>query len=466
MSLQGLIGCFAVTGGGLAATAALGGLRLVDLIVAGAVMVVMIVLALGDSRNLSLAVMAVWMYAPLLRRIVDWQSGGYVSVTALSLLPTMATSALLIRVYPRMTALPRWLIQPVLLIMVPVLLAVAAGVFAYGPSAIVEASVWLMPLLFLFDAATRPLSEPERHRLLRGIVLLAGASAAYGIYQFLSPPDWDRLWLIQSGMTSSMGKAEAQQLRVWGTLNDTGLAAGVWALALITAFAERHWKPVLRYIVMAVLAVALCMTLVRTCWLVAVAGITAYLLLRGSGEGIAMAASALIAGMVLMLAVPLLPGGERIIQRATTFGDLQNDSSYQARSALAAGFIDQVTDAPLGVGIGFQTASKVGGKSTNVEAFDNGYANVVVTLGFAGASALLLGMAMLFRGLTHVQHRNSDATFAALARAVFVTLALSTVAAISFIGLPGVWLWWTLGLAAAPAELPRVSRAPIGADDV
>ncbi len=454
VSIEGLLGCFAITAGGLGATAALGGLRIADLVITGLVMVGCIILATRDSRFLMVAVFAAWMFTPLVRRIVDWQSGGYTSITALSLLPMMVTSAIAIPLYPRRRQVPRRLGQPLLLMALPVAVAAAYGVIRYGPGAVLEAAGWLMPLIAVPYLATRPTTPDEKRWLIRAAVLLAALASLYGIYQFMFLPIWDAIWLAQSGMMSSMGRPVAMEIRVWGPLNDCGSAATVWALAIVAAFAERRWHPAVRYPVIALHLLALSVTFVRIGWIMAVGGLLIQVVLSGRRGGISIAASVVVALAALTLALPYLPQGGKVLDRLVSFSDLENDTSYQSRAMSTQEMLRQVATQPFGIGMGYRTAAKISGSSTEIVAVDNGYADLLMTLGWVGAICYAYGFAGLFgvgwRAIARDRRAWSPGEFGALACASLATVAICTLASFSMVGILAIWSGGCTGLATVP----------------
>ena len=449
----GLFFCLVITCGGWAAAAATGGLRFADLVISAIVMVVIIAWAVRDSRWLPVWVVGTWIFVPCLRRIIDWQSGGYASVTALSLLPMIATSALLIPSYSRLRGMPRRLAEALSLISIPLIVASAIGIFLYGPGAVVEASQYLLPMLFVPYLATRQMTESEKAWQLRAMILMSAISALYGIYQFYSPPIWDIDWLIQSGMGTSMGKAAAQEMRIWGTLNAAGTAGVIWAIGLVSAFADRRWRPAWRYSAVTILSIALALTFVRIGWIAALFGIVTFAFLRGGRDSVTVVLMALFLATLFVITIPLIPGGDRVIDRAQTFSDLSNDGSVGGRVAVTAWVADQVVNRPWGAGLGYRTQSKVAGDSNNIEGVDNGYGEIFYAFGILGGILYLFGNFVLFTRIAGIRDDFRDGRpselYIALARTMLITMAIFTCASASFLGIGGVWVWWCIGAAVA-----------------
>lgn len=458
---QGIILCVLLTAAALLGTAQVGDLRLVDLVISAAVMAGVIALAHRDSRHLTTAIVAVWIFSRFVRRVVDWQTGGYTSLTALSLLPMLATAALVIPLLPRWRYVQGRLRLPLGLMVIPVVVASVIGLVRYGPSAAPEAGGWLLPILFVPYLATRPMTDGERWSILRACVLLCAASALYGIYQFLFLPPWDALWLVESGMTSSMGQPEPLKMRVWGTLSSAGTAGAVWALALIAAFADRGWRPAVRAVAITLLTGGLMITLVRGGWVMAAVGVVCFIMFSRGRDGLKVAAVALLAGVILIFVTPHLPGGERIGDRLQTFQELDEDQSVNARISITTNLMSEIAAQPLGAGIGFKTAGKISGDSVGLVAVDNGYGDLFLTLGPLGGLAFLGGLLLIVGQLRVARQatlcmpaRRDGRLLAPLAMASIMAAGVMTVLVFSFAGNSGIWIWLSTGLALTPAVMP------------
>ena len=459
---QGVILVAGLTAATLAGTAAVGGLRLADLMVSLPVMAWITLLAYRDRKHLTTAVIGVWVFSRLVRRLVDWQLGGFTSLTAISLLPMLATATLLIPVIPRWPRVPRELRQALWFMTVPVLISTLMGLVRYGASAAPEAGGWLVPLLFVPYLATRPMDDAERWSILRAGVLVCVASALYGVYQFLTMPPWDAMWLVQSGSTSSMGDPERLKMRVWGTLASSGTAGIIWALALVAAFADRGWRIAWRGPVVTALCAGLTITLVRGGWVSAVAGVACFVMLTRGRDGAKVAFVAVLAGLVLFFAVPHLPGGDRIGKRLQTFQNLESDGSANARVNITRDLVVGVARNPLGTGIGFKTAGKVAGESDNIAPVDNGYGDVLLTLGPLGGLTFFGGMLLLVRRLRHTRRRKGGRRallLAPLALATLTATGMMNILAFSFGEISGAWCWLTVGLALGVAAAPETGHS-------
>ncbi|TWT97965.1 hypothetical protein Pla108_21200 [Botrimarina colliarenosi] len=443
----------------LFACAQIDALRVPDLVVTIAVLVVCYQMAIRDSRHLAPFLISVWVLGRFVRRLIDWQEGGFESLTALSLLPMMAMLTTVICTAPRWRQAPHQLRQCLLLMGAPIAVATAIGLAAYGKAAVIDASGWLLPLLFVPYYAVRPTSLAERKSVLRFVVTLAAVVAAYGWYQFLYLPPWDAMWLRESGMTSSMGEAKVNSVRVWGTLSSTGPAAAFWASSIGLMIAGVRPKPVCGALHGLLIGSALLLSRVRICWVSTLVGLVSFVFLkgsRGSSEAIGFAVVAVIGVAVSTL----LPGGDLVSDRLDSFTSLSDDHSFRTRKNFAFELVDLVTETPFGRGIGYGSAAKVSGASSSLAAFDNGFGAVLYSLGLPGGLLWFTGVAML--GKLLYDAAKNDLTGVkpyAITGSVQLAISVASLASAFFMGGDmSVVLWLTIGLAFAP--LPIGAAAP------
>lgn len=428
----------------------LGTFAFIEPVCVGIVAFIATALALGDSRHLTPFVTLVWVVAPFIRRVIDYQRDEYTSVTIISLLPMLATASLIIPTLPRIGQLPAKLRTALILMAIPMCYAAVVGVARYGLSAVFEAASWLGPALFLPYLATRRTSDLVRRYWLQSLVILSAASAAYGIVQYFTAPAWDMLWLSESGMTGSMGQAEAMRFRVFSTMNSTGTAAVFWAMTLPIATIHRPIRGPLGFALAILIAVALALSLVRIGWLMAIAGVIV-LVVRSRGSQRAQNVGILALATILMVAaLPLMPGGDRVVSRFTSFGQLSEDNSFRVRQSISVEVAKEILRNPIGTGIGSVAAGKMSGQSRGVTGVDNGYADIVLRLGLPGACIFALGVILFVRYTGMAQRRVGRSTFhTSLGHAATAALAMVFVGTLSInmiVGISGLCFWIAHGL--------------------
>ncbi|MEM9827213.1 MAG: O-antigen ligase family protein [Planctomycetota bacterium] len=444
--IEAIIGYLGIVAISIAACQKLNALRITDLLFFTVIAGCIGWLATRNDRNLMLAVVCVWILSPLLRRMVDWQSGGFRPVTALSVLPLTVTTSLLVPIYQRFDHFPRWLLQPFLLMGVPTAIAGAYGTLHYGPSSIFETGKWLLPFLLPFYLVNSDHFPAETPRLLHRLGLVVGATALYAIFQYAFLPPWDARWLVESEMTTSMGRPERFSVRVWGTMNACGPASIIWAFAILLVYAKKQVQ-FSDLGVVACCSVALLISRVRASWAIVVVGIGMLLILLGSSLGRKIPLTAIAVALIIPLFI-FSPAGDEISDRIETMSDLSSDGSFQTRLSIAETLYEQVWENPFGYGIGFRSSDKVAGASTKVVAIDNGIGELFYSLGLIGSTSWAVGfltlVAQFYRLLTaryRITHELGALVFI-LSVVMFSRLIIN----LSLIGLTGVVFWCLIGL--------------------
>ncbi len=455
--------CLIINFGVLALCAKMGALRLPDLVVTIPTLLGAFTLAMRDSKRLGTYVICVWVLSRFVRRLIDWQMGGFESLTVLSLLPMMTSLMLIIPTIPRLHRLPNRVAQSLLLLIAPTMVGAIIGVVSYGSAAIVDTGGWLLPLLFVPYFAVKPTSLADRLATLHDVVALAAVVAAYGWFQFVFLPPWDAMWLRESGMTSSMGQAETMSVRVWGTLSSTGPAAAFWAAALGLLLCGVRPAPARGVVHCLLIGSALLLSRVRVCWLSPLVGLITYGVLRGKrGVGEAMGIGVLIA--VVVGVATMLPGGDLVSERLQSFCNLDQDNSLRARLRIASDLMESIAEHPFGQGIGYTSANKLSGGGGKVTGLDNGIGAVIYSLGLPGAMLWFVGVASLVAALrAKVKQSTGACRRIAVASLVQLSMSFASLASAFFLaGEMGIVTWLTAGLALAPT--PETGAKPITAN--
>jgi hypothetical protein len=393
-------------------------------------------------------VMWSWFLASFVRRVVDYQLGTYTPPgLSLSLLTPFAVTLLAVLDIPRYG---RLLVQRSFL---PFLLCLSAVLYGYlialslqGPvNATVALLNWLPPLIIGFHLFVRQHAY-RRHRHVAQRVFTWGMLllGLYGIAQFFLAPPWDVFWMVHSEM-NSIGRPEAMQIRVFGTLD----SPGPYAIVMLTG------------------VILLLVSFSPTSLLAAVPGYTSFLLsmVRGAWLGWIVALGVLIvrltgrlrtrlivfAAVIAVLVVPIfmMSGtlGEMAGSRLATLTNIQQDGSYQARTNLYQETLLVALMSPVGHGLG----------SRNV---DSGVVTVLWQLGWPGTALYSLGLFLMFK-----QAFRGRGRFAVAATAVAVSLLFQMLASNQLAQISGIIFWSMLSLAAAAHYHDRAQPPPEEAPD-
>lgn len=388
----------------------------------------------------------IWVLTPFIRRVVDYNLGYFTSISLVMLTPFLVTLFCfftLVRNGNRLLDRPHF---PYLLAIVGITYGFLVGFVKVGAEAAVfDLLQWMCPVLFGFHLVLTWSEYPNYRRVIlktfSGIVFVLGV---YGIAQYYTGPAWDMFWLTESGMTSSMGKAEPTRFRIFATLNSAG-TLGLYLMAgLILMF---DWKGLFPRLASVPGYVAFLLTLVRSAWIGWLLALT-YMVYRLTGAQKARLVSILvITGIVSMplIVSPAVFG--RIQGRVATFESLSEDNSLKARFGLYREASKRVATEPLGSGLGnFGKAAKMTTGESRV--FDSGFLAIALSLGWLGCSLYVLGLGFLVKhslGASIGEDDHFSVVSAGIGCSLIVILFTSNVA----IGPPGMLFWFFLSMPSA-----------------
>lgn len=419
---------------------------------AGAVLVAALIYSKNPAAYLGFA-WSVWFLTPGLRRIADWQAGGWDPGNPMSLTPFLVSGIALLGVLRRLPELGRRTVAPWVPALLCVLYGYFVGVIQVGILPATHALIaWLTPLGLGLFSAVQWRRYPEIQAELRRVFLWGGALlAGYGILQFVAPPIWDRIWMTGSGMYS-LGGGFPYDLRVFSLVNSPLPFATILIAGLFVALsAPRPWRMPL----LIVEGAALLLSLVRSVWIAGAVGLLVYLVsvpLRSSRRIVATGLLSLGILTAITLAIPKEIGGptlETVQNRLLTFTDLRHDVSFQDRTSFLDNIAAVVAENPLGHGLGSTgVSSQLGDTGDGIRDFDNGIFAALYSLGWFGGIVMLLSALWIVLLTLRRREGPRDLT-AKAARAVTVTSLLLLAGANVFEGLSAAVFWGFAGLVAA-----------------
>jgi len=392
-----------------------------------------------------------------LRRVLDWLAGEYDPRTVISVVPLAVGTLMGIPIAVRWGTINRRLRMTLIMFMFVLLYGMAIG-FRSGLAALMELTNWVVAMFALaLPIAMRPSVETV-DRWIRSLVVVGLVVSIYGWIQFLLLPPWDAMWMLASGM-ASIGKVKPMEFRVFGPLNAPAPFAMFVGMALVPSLVSSRWRP-LGWITPAVIGAMLLLTCVRSMWIVTVVSLLVYTSARGGVEGIKRAM--LIVGFtgLLFLAIPHLPGGDRVLDRASTFRDLQSDRSLQARTGIAVGGIQRLFSRPFGTGLG--STGVAAGLGSGAVVMDNGYLMLGFAFGIPGAIVLLIALGRVgWEMMSRVSLVNGGAEIRCLGIAMFGGMLVHQLANNVMTEGVGFARWLLIG-AAICVCVPSRAVAPIG----
>jgi len=376
----------------------------------------------------------VFFLTPFIRRVSDNRSG-FTDPSPMLLAPLLVATITIVTFYRN---LPKAHEQGGL----PFILS-AAGVF-YGflvgminglpVPAIISLMTWVSPILFGFHLFVNWRDYPSyRENIQRTFLWGVLVTASYGVYQYLVAPEWDRFWLIQTKLYTSMGKPEPLGLRVWSTMN-APLQFGIVMLAgNILLFIGQG---TLRIPGLAVGILSILLTSVRTVW----GGlIIALITLIGSLKGGLQIRLIAFVLMIVLCMVPLStvePFSQVIQSRITSLSNVKDDQSAKDRANLYGKTLNLALSEVIGKGNG------------TLQPIDSGIIELLLTLGWMGAIPYVGGLLLIFYSLFQPSKSKSD-PFGSAARAIVVGFLPMLAGSNVIVGISGMVFWGFLGLGMA-----------------
>lgn len=377
----------------------------------------------------------IWFLTPFVRRLSDWQAG-YQEPSPILLAPflvTLLTGLTLIRKLP---VLYRDRELPLIMVIAGIAYALLIGLVSRSFTAVaIPFLTWATPVLFAVHLFSKWREYPAYSQLIRRIFLwMVLVLGAYGVYQYVIAPDWDTSWLINSGLTSSGGRAEPYGMRVFSTLNSTGPFAIVMMCGLLLLFST---ESPLQLPATAVGYLSFLLSLVRAGWFGWIVG---FLTLVTSLKPKLQMRLFLVAIAMVLCVTPLLliePFAEVVRGRFDTFSNLNSDVSYQGRNEIYETHLNQALSSPLGAGLG--------GSWQNV---DSGIIDAMIQLGWFGAMLYFGGMLLLMLRLFQAKVARSDG-FMSAAKAICLSIFSLLLFGTYTQGLSGVVFWMFLAVGIA-----------------
>jgi O-antigen ligase len=415
------------------------------------------------------ALLALWAFSPELRRLADWPLG-FSALPVIAVIPLGATCLLALAVFRRRLrrldlgfaiAFWAWMLG----FGFSLLVGEASGTKLAG---IYDYLQFVAPLLvgvFILRFGG-PRTQPDIANSLAWIGAVVGV---YGVFQYVSPPIWDALWVDLSGL-SSIGQPVPFGLRVFSTLNSPGTCGAFLAIAVIFQLpylgrGNTFWR------LLAILSMmtALALTFVRSGWLALALGILVFVVLSPRRRSVLVSLVGVgVVSAALVFASPLALGNteflDALTQRFSTFQNIQSDDSYADRQLQTQTALNAALSEPLGFGLGtVGTATKLGDHgSTTV--LDNGFLSRFVEMGFVGGLfylfTILVGLAVAFSAWVGSRRDPMEASvLASCFAAQFATAGLD-LAGDSHVALSGVLFWIALGIPALYVLSRGTSRVP------
>ena len=393
----------------------------------------------------------IWCLTPLIRRLCDFYSVPDPSGVIL-LTPYLVTFVCVISL---ITFLPSINLSyrdglPFVLAAASITYAFITGIIQNPPIAVFRAFLdWIVPILFGFYLFVNWKKYTYFRKNTQNIFLsLTLVTGLYGIFQFITAPKWDVLWLEITKIIS-MGNPEPFGLRVWSTLHSPSpFATLMTATLLISAITLSKWSipiSIIGYF-------ALLLTFVRSAWGGWLVGLVALIISLKSHFQLRL--FAILLAIVLIL-IPLATLKEDIrkplTERFETFSTLKQDVSFNARTNNYEDQLGIALTRVIGRGMGSSfIVNPLTGKVESMH-LDSGVLDSFFTLGWVGGSLYLGSLFILFYKCFFGKNLKLD-PFAIAARSISLAILSQIVLSSLMIGFSGMLMWGMLGMCLASKE--------------
>lgn len=384
----------------------------------------------------------IWFVTPFVRRLLDYQTGDFTSVSLIMLTPYLVTGIAIFSLVRFGKHFRKSMYLPVGLAMLGVLYGYGVGVLSFGPfAASYNLLEWIAPLIFCFHILAHWREYPSHKRVVQSVftwgVLILGT---YGIIQFMVAPPWDAEWMINANM-NSIGKPEPFKIRIFSMLNSPGPFAMVLMAGLLIMFTKKGF---IARLGMAPGYVAFLLSMVRTAW---GAWIIALLFVIRRITGPMRRRLVMLVFLGAILSVPLMligPISEQVGGRVSTLGNLEEDGSLVSR----VGVYERaalIFSRPIGLGLGSLGGAAQFGVGHRV-ALDSGLLAIPYVLGWPGTLLFFGGLFLMVRVVLRTRQHESD-EFGIFAGSIALAFMAALVFANQLIGPKGMVVWAFLALA-------------------
>jgi len=387
-----------------------------------------------------------WFLTPLVSRLIDYRVGWDPTrqILIAPYLVVFVTIATFLRHFPKAS---RQGGLPFVLAALGVFYSFLVGLIFNAPLPVARGLLdWLSPIIFAFHLFMNWRDYPSyRQNLQRTFLWCVLLTGAYGIYQFVVAPEWDRYWLIESKLFTSSGDPVPFGMRVWSTLHSVGPFGTVMQTGLLLLFTA---SGPLIFPASAVGYVSFLLAQVRTNWGGWLLGV---IMIMGSVKAkIQMRLIAIVVIMALCV-IPLTtiePISEVVSERLESFSNLENDTSFRDRSGSYDRNLGIALSNVLGNGLG--NIWKVNEKTGQIEVFvlDSGILDIFFTLGWFGATFYLGGLILILFSVVQYSEARFD-SFVSAARAIGISAFTQLIISSGMLSISGMILWGFLAMAMA-----------------
>jgi len=389
-------------------------------------------------------VFAIWFFTPFVRRVFDYHHG-YTPASLILAAPVVATMVSMLTLFYRPREMRGSMMYPFTFSLAGVAYGYFVGLLKVGSFPATYALLsWLGPMCFSAHLIVNWRIFPMlRKAFLDFIQWSLPLLGAYGIYQTVRLPSWDKAWLMAADV-ASVGTPVPFGFRAFGTMATPGPYAVALVVCMLFMFGTARRGMVLS---LSLALISLLLTRTRAGWVSLLIGL---LIIQLMGPVRRMTRNWLFLGFMAAAAVPILSLDvfrESIMSRISSFASLDEDSSVRQRLLLSNLATQAIGARAEGEGLGATGGGTKLATGTGRQAsIDNGFLEIFYVLGWPGGCLILLGLIGQLLTLARFRDSRGDA-FANAARASMWALLSILLIGDIFSGAVGVLFWGAYGFA-------------------
>lgn len=398
-------------------------------------------------------VLWLWFFTPYLGRMSDFQAG-FSAANPVLLAPYLAAGISVITLLTSLSSIGQRKSIAYICALASIFYGAVIGIARFPLFDVLRALLnWVVPIFFgFFIYQNRHLYQDFRKVIERSFIYGLIIMGAYGVYQFFTLPDWDKLWMLNVQL-NSFGAVEAQEIRVFSTMNAPAIFAAVSASGLLLLFCT---KGRLRLLSAACGFLALILTMSRASWLSLIAGFI-FLATRLDMRQRFRLAIAAVACVVFLFGALQVPVIQNVVsKRIRTFSDPSQDVSYSARIEGHETAFRSLAQEPFGEGIGStDSAHNTEGDDDFIGPHDSTVLEFLYSLGWIGTSIYAVGLGML---CVRMAGAGRSDPFVLASQAIVIGFIAQSLLNSVMIGVLGFMVWTFASMTLARVELTEEER--------
>jgi putative inorganic carbon (HCO3(-)) transporter len=413
------------------------------------------ILALNGSSYLVDYTTLVFVFNREIRRLVDFYNHQFNAFSLISVTPLAMLALLFVSFLFRFNILHVRAKQIFLMLLVAIGYGFVIGITRNGAACIYQGAQYLSTIGLMGYVAVSLADDKTADRWLRTAALAGILAAAYGWYQYWTIPDWDAFWVRQVGLVSYLGgQLTSTKMWVFSTFAERGTCAIYMGLVAIPMLVSKRWRAVLGWPEVILVLSCIFITFSRIGIVVAVVGIVLFPILNGGkNAGRIIIVVALAVGTLFAFA-DKIPGVDRMAKRFEILLHIQDDGSFKGRVVIANATWPYAVSHPIGFGIGSSGMSARMNGAQNGLVTDNGWLEIMTSLGLPGFALFVGALFMLWRYFALLRRLGVRDDYLGLARTFLVASLVFTWASNFFIEFSVMWI--AMGRSLSPLMFEKV----------